>query len=63
MCVESVTTGSPHQASTLKRCGSTGMTLDMAAMPRGKFRELREQFVAHALFVFCDGLDVHQRPR
>ena len=25
MCVESVTTGSPHQAKTLKRFASTGM--------------------------------------
>ena len=63
MCVESVTSGTPQCAKTLKRCGFDGAAFDAAAGAGGEVRENLEDEGADGFFVIGDGLDVHERAR
>ena len=63
MCVESVTVGSPHQARTLLRRGSTGISSACPPCCAASSDRWAKSTLAHLLFVLGDGFDVHQRAR
>ena len=63
MWVESVTTGSPKAAKTLKRCGSTSIFSTLPLWAAARRRQIVEQILPDSFFFRSDGRDIDQRSR